>query len=244
MGLLASDNDYGQQGIQLVKKELIKAGACVEFSENILMSRPDRNAPHIVKVIKRSTSNVVVVFCNDADLMPVLNEWLKQNVSKKIFIASDAWSTTNIFSNGKFSDLLYGTIGFAFSSGSLPGLKRFLNKVEPSVSFGGEWTKIFWEETFNCTYVQDRDITTSQPQLNLTVKQCTGTESLQSIRNSYNDVSSLRPSYNVYTAVHVVANALEDLRRCRHGNGPFLMSSCADKQDFMPWQVFILFQFL
>ncbi|XP_069816554.1 extracellular calcium-sensing receptor-like [Dendropsophus ebraccatus] len=237
VGLLAADNEYGQYGIQLVKQELIKGGACVEYMENILMSQPDRNAPHIVKVIKKSTSKVVVIFCNDVDLMPVLNEWLKQNVSKRIFIASDAWSTTNIFSTEKFSDLLYGTIGFTFSSGALPGLKEFLNTVHPSVSFGGEWTKIFWENMFNCTYINDRDIAALQPQPDLTVKQCTGTESLQNIQNSYNDVSSLRSSYNVYTAVHVVANALEDLRRCHLGNGPFSMSGCAEKLDFRPWQL-------
>ncbi|XP_056425682.1 extracellular calcium-sensing receptor-like [Hyla sarda] len=232
VGLLAADNEYGQYGIQLVKQELMKAGACVEYIENIMMSRPDRNAPHIMNVIRRSTSTVVVVFCNDVDLMPVLNEWLKQNVSRKIFIASDAWSTTNIFSTNAFSDLLYGTIGFAFSSGKLPGLKEFLNKVQPSESFGGEWTKTLWENIFNCTYVAF-----SQPQSDHTLKPCTGTENLHNIQNSYNDVSSLRPSFNAYTAVHVVANALEDLIRCHHGSGRFSMSSCADKQDLMPWQL-------
>ncbi|KAM3924635.1 extracellular calcium-sensing receptor-like [Leptodactylus fuscus] len=235
VGLLAADNDYGQYGIQLVKQELIKAGACVEYTENILMSQPDRNAPNIVKVIKRSTSKVVVVFCNDADLMPVLNEWLRQNVSKKILIASDAWSTTKIFSTTKFSELLHGTIGFAFSSGTLLGLKEFLNKVHPSVSFGEDWAKIFWEQTFNCTYVHD--FTNSHTQRDLMLKQCTGNEDLQNIQNSYNDVSSLRSSYNAYTAVHVVANALEALKRCPHGNGPFSMSSCADEQNVMPWQL-------
>ncbi|KAM3924634.1 extracellular calcium-sensing receptor-like [Leptodactylus fuscus] len=233
VGLLAMDNDYGQYGIQLVKQELIKAGACVEYTENILMSQPDHNAPHIIKVIKRSTSKVVVVFCNDVELVPVLNEWLKQNVLKKIFIASDAWSTTNIFSTEKFSDLLHGTLGFAFSSGIVPGLKEFLNKVHPSVSFGGDWTKTFWEQTFYCRYVHTSDFTASKN----STKECLGTENLEEIQNSYNDVSNLRSSYSVYTAVHVVANALEDLRRCHHRNGPFSKSSCTDKNNFMPWQL-------
>ncbi|XP_072006386.1 extracellular calcium-sensing receptor-like [Engystomops pustulosus] len=235
VGLLAADNDYGQYGIQLVKQELIKAGACVEYMENILMSQPDRNAPHIIRVIKRSTSKVVVVFCNDADLMPVLNEWMKHNVPKKVLIASDAWSITNIFSIRKYSDLLSGTIGFAFSSGTLPGLKEFLNNIDPSVSFGKEWTKIFWEQTFNCTYAPGGNISASQP--DPTVKQCTGTESLENIQNIYTDVSNLRHSYNIHTAVHVVANALEDLRRCQPGKGTFSLSICADKQNYMPWQV-------
>ncbi|XP_073402823.1 vomeronasal type-2 receptor 1-like [Dendrobates tinctorius] len=36
VGLVAVDNDYGHQGIQLVKQEIMKAGACVAFTEYIL----------------------------------------------------------------------------------------------------------------------------------------------------------------------------------------------------------------
>eukprot|EP00079_Xenopus_tropicalis_P023391 XP_012815763.1 PREDICTED: vomeronasal type-2 receptor 1-like [Xenopus tropicalis] len=36
VGLLASDNDYGQFGLQLVKEEITNAGACLAFSEIIL----------------------------------------------------------------------------------------------------------------------------------------------------------------------------------------------------------------
>ncbi|XP_069816666.1 extracellular calcium-sensing receptor-like [Dendropsophus ebraccatus] len=91
VGLLGVDDDYGQQGIQLVKQEIIKAGACVAFTENIVTSRQDRNAPHIVKVMRMSTARVVIVFSGGLDLVPILTEMMKENIKGKIFVASEGW---------------------------------------------------------------------------------------------------------------------------------------------------------
>ncbi|XP_073479795.1 extracellular calcium-sensing receptor-like [Aquarana catesbeiana] len=234
VGLIAANDDYGQQGIQLIRQGIVKAGACVAYSENILMNQPDRNAPHIVNVIKRSTAKVVVAFCNEADLIIVLGEWSRQNVSKKILIASEAWSTANLFSLEKYSNLLTGSIGLTFSSGTLPNFKEFLNKINPFMSIGGDWIKLFWENTFKCTFAHNFNLTSA---LETSEGECTGSEKLDMIQNSFTDVSTLRSPYNFYTAVHVVAKALEDLRKCPQGKGPFADANCADKWNFKPWQL-------
>lgn len=39
---LASDNDYGQMGLQVAKQELIKAGVCEAFTETIVVGQPKR----------------------------------------------------------------------------------------------------------------------------------------------------------------------------------------------------------
>uniref|UniRef100_F6VAC4 G-protein coupled receptors family 3 profile domain-containing protein n=1 Tax=Xenopus tropicalis TaxID=8364 RepID=F6VAC4_XENTR len=169
IGLLALDNDYGQQGIQLVKQELIKAGACIAFSENILMSQPDRNARHIVNVIKKSAATVIIVFSLPVDLVPILDEMLTQNITKKVFVASEAWSTSTLFSDGKFSDILTGTIGLALHSEMIPGFGDFLNKSLHSMT----WLKLLWEEFFVCKFAGERNLTVT---LDAPIKMCTGME--------------------------------------------------------------------
>ncbi|CAJ0968149.1 unnamed protein product [Ranitomeya imitator] len=230
VGLLAVDNDYGQNGIQLVKKEIAKTGACVAFTETIKRGQPDRNAPHIVKTMKMSTANVVVVFSNDIDLVPVLDEMLRQNITKKTLIASEAWSTSTVTTMGRFT----GTIGFTLYSGIILGFQAFLNKVHPSTSLGKNWVNLLWEQTFNCKFFNDSNISID---VKTQSKQCTGEERLGSVLNSYNDVSSLRVTYNVYNAVHMVAKALEDLRNCNKRTDPFSNSNCAKLWNFEPWQV-------
>ncbi|XP_063302470.1 extracellular calcium-sensing receptor-like [Pelobates fuscus] len=234
VGLVAIDNDYGQQAIQLIKKEIIKAGACVAFTENILISRQDRNAPHIARVIKESTAKVVVFFTTDVDLIHILEEMLKQNVSGKIWVASEAWATSPFLSVEKYFALLSGTVGFALYRGTIAGFKYFLNGIHPSMSLGAEWVKIFWEQAFGCKFLVDKNLTVSNES---SIKECTGSENLENLQNDYNDVSNLRVTFNIYIAVHVIAKALHDLSMCTKGKGPFANGTCADVWKFKPWQL-------
>uniref|UniRef100_A0A8C5MTJ9 G-protein coupled receptors family 3 profile domain-containing protein n=1 Tax=Leptobrachium leishanense TaxID=445787 RepID=A0A8C5MTJ9_9ANUR len=234
VGLVAADTDYGQLGVQIIQQEIVKAGACVAFNEKILTSYPDRNAPHIVKIIKTSTAKVVVLYATGYDLVYLLNEMAKQNVTGKTFVANAGWSTTTVISLDKFSTLLSGTIGLAIQSGTIPGLKQFLNTINPYMSLGGVWIKIFWELAFNCRFISDKNETGS---LDTNLKECTGSENLESLQNTYNDVSQLRWTYSVYTVVLVLANALRDLNNCKKGEGPFSKRLCANIKGFKPWQL-------
>ncbi|XP_053319874.1 extracellular calcium-sensing receptor-like [Spea bombifrons] len=227
LGLVAVNNDYGQEALQLVKREIVKAGACVAFTESIIIGQADRNAPRLVKVIKESTATVVLVLANEIDFLPVLEEMLKENLTGKIFVASESWSTSSLISRGKSSTLLSGTIGLALHDGTIPGFESFLSEVHPGSSLGGDWVELFWEEKFGCKFPDDKNHS-------FPTKDCTGAERLDM---SQNNNLQLRVTYNVYAAVHAVANTLNDLRGCRDGEGPFHNGSCADLLDFKPYQL-------
>ncbi|KAM9312144.1 extracellular calcium-sensing receptor-like [Gastrophryne carolinensis] len=228
VGLVAVDNDYGHQGIQLVRQEIIKAGACVAFTEYILISKLNRNAPRIVEAIKKTAVNAVVVFATEPDLFPIFEEMIKQNVTGKIFVASEGWSTSTSYLKNTFSKLLSGTTGLALYSEIIPGFGDFLKKVHPSNSLGQGWVRLFWEETFNCRF----GIKTIQDFISSSEIECNGTESLEDIQNAYTDVSTLRITNKVYMAVHVFAKALEDLRSFRTNNGGDMKN-----WHFKPWQL-------
>ncbi|XP_068129493.1 extracellular calcium-sensing receptor-like [Hyperolius riggenbachi] len=132
LGLLAPDNDYGQLGIQPIKQEIIKAGGCVAFTETIVMSKPDRNAPHIVKTIKESSVAVIVAFAVDVDMIPIMNEMLKQKVSGKIFVGNAGWSQTDWFSMGKYFEVVSGTVGLGLTI----NLLHYLKNVRLTLSSG------------------------------------------------------------------------------------------------------------
>ncbi|XP_069816435.1 extracellular calcium-sensing receptor-like [Dendropsophus ebraccatus] len=234
IGLLAIDNAYGQQGIQIVKRDILNAGACVAFTETIISSRQDRNAPHIAQVVKDSTATAVVIFSTDVDLTFVLDEMLRQNVTGKVWITSESWAASSFWSLNKYSRLLFGTIGFALPGGRMPGFGDFLNKINPSMVVGNQYIKIFWEQVFGCKF---KDRTSPEVPSNSTIKECTGQESLMSVQSNFNDVSSLRATYNVYLAVYAVAKALSDLGTCKKGDGPFANRICANIENFTPWQL-------
>lgn len=234
VGLVALDNDYGQQGIQVIKQEILKSGACVEFTEYIQIDKPNNNAPHIVQVIKASTAQAVVFFSTDVHILPLLEELLRQNVTHKIWVASEAWSTTSLFSFEKYSKLLAGTIGLAFYSGNIPGFQDYLDHLGPNNLPEKPWNWMFWEENIGCAFLDFENFAFSRQRQ---PRNCTENDKIADFQVYLKQMASIRKSYNLYSAIYMIAKALHDLTICRPGHGPFIDRSCSDFWNFKPWQV-------
>lgn len=153
------------------------------------------------------------------------------------WLASEAWSTAAVLSTPrKYRHILQGSMGFAIRRAHIPGLQDFLLRLHPSSADAGEDPFLipFWEEVFQCSLgTQPGDLhahSEGKPP-------CSGTEELRSVKNIYFDVSQLRISYNVYKAVYAIAHALEAMRSCLKGNGPFFQQTCPDLDNIQPWQV-------
>ncbi|XP_069072180.1 extracellular calcium-sensing receptor-like [Pleurodeles waltl] len=234
VGILALNNDYGQHGAEILQAELAQSGVCVAFSESIVTNVANKNAFHIAQVMKNSTANVIVVFSNDANFVPIVDELLRQNVTGKVWIASEAWSTSSLLSKKKYYGILAGTIGFAVHSGEIPGFSEHLNNVHPSRTPDDVFIKGFWEGVFGCKVLDERSSMSSSGNQ---TQMCTGAETFKGFQNSYSDVKHFEISYNVFSAVYVTAYALHGLNACKLGKGPFIEGTCADVLDFQPWQV-------
>eukprot|EP00079_Xenopus_tropicalis_P023379 XP_012815745.1 PREDICTED: extracellular calcium-sensing receptor-like [Xenopus tropicalis] len=239
VGLIASDDDYGYEALQVIKEEIIKSGACIAYTIYISTNQKNQDMPNIVKLINKSTANVIIAFSVDVFLIPLLDEMLEQKVTGKTFVASDAWSISTPLTTVKYSTILLGAIGFAFHSSKIQGFQEYLNSLNPINPPGTDWSKMLWEETFNCTF---SDHTNLSDILNNEESMCTGKENLEHIHNSYNDVSSLRASYNIYTAVYLIATALDDLSHCQGLTGPFSGGKCSDIRNIKPWEVLYYIQ--
>ncbi|XP_068129462.1 vomeronasal type-2 receptor 26-like [Hyperolius riggenbachi] len=224
VGLLAEDTDYGQEGIKATKAAILKSGACIAFTEYILTSHPDRNAPKLSQVIAESNATAVVVFSSGSNLLPVVEELLKLNIIGKIWISSESWSTSVLVSKGKYWSILQGTIGFALHSGQILGFKDFLNVVNPRKSPNDIYLREFWEENFGCKWE------TSEKNVSNNTKKCTGEESLENFLKS---MSVLRVTYSVYIAVYALAWALQEVINkplydlCKDYSSPFPASVCS-----------------
>ncbi|XP_075200042.1 vomeronasal type-2 receptor 1-like [Anomaloglossus baeobatrachus] len=232
VGLLATDNDYGQPGIQVIKQEIVRAGACVAFIENIMTGQTNRGAPRIINVIKASSSaKVILVLSSAFDFMPVVEELAKQNITGKIWIASESWSTSPLLNKENFQPVLMGTVGFALHGGQMAGFVEHLNNLHPSKFPNDPFLLEFWEETFFCKWI-DRH-TRSESMRNQTIKECIGNENIESAKANVD----LRITFNVYIAVYAFVWAIQNLLQCEPGKGPFLNGTCANISFSQPWQL-------
>ncbi|XP_050991310.1 extracellular calcium-sensing receptor-like [Labeo rohita] len=227
VGLVYSDDDYGNHAAYSFLQDVQVFGGCVAFSEILPLDNNRRDIQRTVEVIQASTARVVVVFSTSTYVLPLMDEVVLQNVTDRQWIASEAWATSPVFHTQRLLPFLGGTLGIAIRRGEIQGLHEFLLHLRPSNDQRNNMVRIFWENMFNCRFnIGGRG-----------EKICSGQEDLSSTDTSYTDVSELRASYNVYKTVYALAHALHDLMQCEEGRGPFSGNSCADITNLQPWQL-------
>ncbi|XP_028649080.1 extracellular calcium-sensing receptor-like [Erpetoichthys calabaricus] len=229
VGTIRSDNDYGNLGMATFIQTVQKEGICIEYSESIYYSYPSEKIAATVRVIKASSSKVIVAFLTKQDMEILLKELQNQNVTGRQWIGSEGWISARIFATEESYKILGGSIGFAISEAEIPGLKDYILNIHPSEAPGNAFLNEFWETVFHCSMSSKENASTLTP--------CTGSENLRDISNEYTDVSEFRIPGNVYKAVYAVAYSLQDLLRCKNGEGPFVNKTCANKINIEPWQV-------
>ncbi|KAM4687163.1 vomeronasal type-2 receptor 1-like [Rhinophrynus dorsalis] len=232
VGLVAVASDYGQLGSQVITQELLKAGACIAFTEYIKSNWPDYNMPRVVQVIKESTAKVVILFSTHLSVLSLLEEIVKQNITDKIWIASEAWATSPVVSAEKYSRFFLGTLGFAFYDGPVPGFQEFIDRVHPFESPGDQWNRMFWKESIGCMFL---DIHNSTFLWERPSRNCT--QDVESFQSLLKNSISMRTLYQLDIAVHVIGKALHELNMCKMTADPFSNVICSDIRTFQPWQL-------
>ncbi|XP_063785754.1 extracellular calcium-sensing receptor-like [Pseudophryne corroboree] len=234
VGMVADANDYGFQGIQALRQEILKSGACVEFLVYIQSSRPDHNIPPIIQTIKKSKAKVVVVFATESNVIFLFDELIKQNITEKTWVASEAWATSTMFLPEKYWNLLLGTVGFALSSDFSPGFHEFIEHISLPRLSQETWDLMFSEDNLKNAFLECLNFAF---QLERMANNSAGEDAVEHFRYHLKNLINLRQMYALYCAVHVIAQTLHDLASCKATNGPFINRSCSNIWSFKPWQV-------
>ncbi|XP_039596704.1 extracellular calcium-sensing receptor-like [Polypterus senegalus] len=233
VGVIGTDDEYGQSAVKSFHEEMSSFG-CIAFTETFPKAQERERYLQIVNTIKKSTAKVIVVFSPRADLLVLSAEIIRQNVTGRQWIASEAWSTSNILATNENFPSFGGTIGIAIRRGEIPELENFLLQIQPSFDPNNNLLPRFWETMFGCKF---QDISKQNDSALPVPKVCTGYEDINSSRTAYTDVSESRATYNVYKAVYALAHALHQLMLCENGKGPFENNTCADIKSLQPWQL-------
>uniref|UniRef100_F7D910 G-protein coupled receptors family 3 profile domain-containing protein n=1 Tax=Ornithorhynchus anatinus TaxID=9258 RepID=F7D910_ORNAN len=220
VGILAQDDEYGQQGGCLLRAELEKAGTCTEFLLDIPTSQAPEKVRLTVAALGASTARaVVVIFSNHSFLLLLqrLSEGGGGGGSGKIWISSSAWPRASLLSLPGGTQTLQETLSLVGSRVEIPGFPEFLRRLPPARAPGGdELTEPSWKRTFRCQRAGPGNGSGLRGG-----ELCTGTESPPDWYGPLLTSGDLRETYNAYTAVYSTAHALHGLRSCEPGGGPF-----------------------
>lgn len=225
---MGTDDDYSRYGIQGFKELLEARGGCVAFHHTIPKVPNSAKINAIVDALEASTARVVVVFATEGELLELLSEVARRNLTGLQWVASEAWVTAKILTAPEFQHVLAGTLGFSFRGANISGLAEFLRRVRPSPGSGSVFTNEFWEEQFDCRLPYGADEFLGRPL-------CTGLEDLELVESSYTSANPVRVSYNVYKAVYAIAYALHSVLQCSPVGSE--KKSCNTGSEFTPGQV-------
>ncbi|XP_043914026.1 extracellular calcium-sensing receptor-like [Protopterus annectens] len=241
VGILASDNEYGEVGSQVIREILVKQGACLAFQEILPAIYSKSKITYLLNVIKTTLANAIMILASDAIMNPIISELSNHNIRGKAWVASEAWSTHLSLSRKDFAPILQGTVGFAVSSGVIPGFKEHLSNIHPSKRGNDIYNKLFWEAAFQCRFpVSEDDSLTASNKSDTTIKTCSGMEKLETVFASFFDMNNLRQAYNAYKSLYAVAHTIHNLVSCTNTSGTFVSGSCVPYLNYKPWQLFHL----
>ncbi|XP_038149434.1 extracellular calcium-sensing receptor-like [Cyprinodon tularosa] len=237
VGLLISDDDYGLHAAQSFYSDLGASGeGCLAYLEILPWEKDLTEFQRIVGVMKKSTARVVIVFAHESQIINLMEEVVRQNLTGLQWLASEAWSTAAVLQTPHLMPYLGGTLGIAIRQGEIPGLRDFLLQTHADLqhnnSYENSMINQFWEFIFKCRFAP-----TPSDWVESGGKVCSGDEDLEAVGTELLDVSDLRSEYNVYKAVYALAFALDKMFQCEPGKGPFNNNSCATLQTLEPWQL-------
>ncbi|XP_078518765.1 vomeronasal type-2 receptor 26-like [Lissotriton helveticus] len=236
IGILASNNDLGLQGSQILKEAVAKDGICIDFFATLPTQSTRTSLALVIDMVQRSTASVIVCYTFTVHMVPFLKEISLQGITTKVWIGVTSWVTSPAFSQKDLWETLNGTLGMVVHRGEIPGFKEFLYNIDPLKRSEDIFIKTFWEQAFKCKWTKTLNETKDGNVADGPVF-CTGKENLESLDASVFEVKDFMFPYSAHKATHAFAQALHDLLHCKDQDGPFTNRTCADPKDFQPWQM-------
>ncbi|XP_048224687.1 vomeronasal type-2 receptor 26-like [Perognathus longimembris pacificus] len=223
VGILAQDDDFGQQASSLVTQELSQPGVCIEFNFQVPSQRSLEKTQLIAQKMQRCTATVVVVFVNNSNFELILQGLLRLGIKGRVWVSPDTLHMTIALSLPGIGQVLQSSFGLSYHRNQMPDLPEFLAGLHPSRTPEDMFIEGFWEATFRCLW----------PHGNTTlaegVRFCSGNESLAGKKLPFQEVIKFDITY---TAVYNIAHALHNMVDCEDQDG-----MCVDPGHFQPWQL-------
>ncbi|XP_077187513.1 vomeronasal type-2 receptor 26-like [Paroedura picta] len=243
IGIIAPDDDSGENFIQALTPMLDQNDICVEFtqrtlSETSVFYTSKYNDISIAVAVKESKAKVVVISGDSntiRNLMLPLYRYqtrTKQSIDK-VWIVTSQWEFAAVgnFFIWRTVETFHGALSFRGHTGDVPGFHNFLRTLDPRQPKGDVFLKEWWELVFICIFKKPHSYPGG-------LKNCTEKEDIENLPPSVFEMTMTGNSYNVYNAVYLMAHALH--ATYRFGSPRAMMGNDKRLLNVQPWQPALL----
>ncbi|XP_055981235.1 G-protein coupled receptor family C group 6 member A [Sorex fumeus] len=236
IGVITMDDDYGRSALNAFAIQTAANNVCIAFKEVLPAFLSDntievRINQTLEKIMTETQVNVIVVFLRQFHVFNLFNKVIERNV-KKIWIASDNWSTSTKVTTIPNVTKIGKVVGFTFRRGNMSSFHSFIQNLH---MFPGDNNKVLSEcitLLAVCAHVKDSDLSqciSNHSQETMTNKTNTDVERNVSLRKDFLwDYTEPGLVHNIQLAVFALGHAFRDLCQVR---------DCQNLNAFQPWEL-------
>ncbi|KAK2864098.1 hypothetical protein Q7C36_003252 [Tachysurus vachellii] len=220
VGVVTLDDEYGRAVLENFVQDAQKEHVCLHYQKvlpNYLGSADiEERIINIADQIESSNATVVLLILRPELVQMIFQEMIIRNVSR-VWIASDAWSTTRFLMKMKDINKVGDIFGFTFITGDIPGFEDYMRNIRPSPGARNDFITEYKQMRSNCT----QTLQTQNPSL----LYCNNTDDSFLLRTV-----DLTEAYGQRVAVYAIAHAIKKLLKCDD-------TFCSEDTNFMPWKL-------
>ncbi|XP_002740314.1 metabotropic glutamate receptor 3-like [Saccoglossus kowalevskii] len=206
VAIIHTKDDYGTPAAETLTAELKNLNVCIASLHEITRHSTDREIRHIISDLKDQTQvKVIFTFCLKHDISRILKEAVKQDMTGRTWVASDAWSNSDQVMRGKES-VVKGMLGIVPKAGSDDQFISYLAQLKPDNNARNFWYRDTLQAGFKCSYMP------SGPN----IRKCHGNETFAEMVQGKMEAGW---TAFVIDAVYAFAYGLHGYLECNYGNG-------------------------
>lgn len=183
VAFLYGDTDYGIDGLDLFIKRIRNTDVCLAYTRSL---DPSTNFSQLFKEIERLRIHVIIVFTAEITAEPLIEAAVQLNISKKVWVANDAWSLNQRLPNMKGIQSIGTVLGVSQPVVTIPSFSDFIHSSVGQVKCEMNEQQKFCNQVCKCSEWSSEEILNADPSF----------------------------SFPVYSAVYAIAHALHNTLQC------------------------------
>ncbi|XP_057596039.1 G-protein coupled receptor family C group 6 member A isoform X2 [Hippopotamus amphibius kiboko] len=235
IGILTTDDDYGRLALNNFAVQTAANNVCIAFREVLPAFLSDNTVEvkinqTLERIIAEAQVNVIVVFLSQFHVFDLFSKAIERNI-KKIWIASDNWSTATKITTIPNVKRVGKVVGFTFRRGNMSSFHSFLQNLHMFPSDNNKPLNEYAMLLSACAHAEDGDLSqciSNYSQGSLAYKANQDIERNFSLRNDFLwDYTEPGLVHSIQLAVFALGYAIQDLCQAR---------DCQNPNAFQPWE--------
>ncbi|KAK5863356.1 hypothetical protein PBY51_000393 [Eleginops maclovinus] len=186
VAFLYINDDYGNNGLELFMKNIKDTNICLAYHKGL-----DQHTvhPQIFKQLKEHTIAAIVVFAPEWTAENLIRSAINENITNKVWIASDAWSLNKKLRKEKGIRNIGTVIGVSEQGLTIPGFSDFIHSSRRQTHCENATQNTYCNQACNYSSLSAEDVLAADPSFN----------------------------FPVYSAVYAIAHAIHNALQCGSG---------------------------